>query len=327
MKHIIKISCILAVCSLLFVNVIAMNTNASETYKNWSEAYLKAMDDYSKEITTYCDCMLVYLDDDNVPEFYIGDPMSEAYGGLYSYSKGELVKLRDFKFRDFFSEYSKNKGIFRNDYYIERNGSKTGTKFIKLENNTLTVLDELTHDVVNSVYEVNGKTVNKDIYDKKIAEYTLTKPDSAEIMTYDKMKNYLLTSPEEIPTAAQTTSASSQTASDSTTTQTTATTSTAAVTTSSTSSSTTAETTTTTTTVQTTTITVQTTTSNTSASSSKSTTTSISTTAKTTTTTKYGSPKTGNSETIAMEWAVIGLSAAGIITALLLTKSKNKNNY
>lgn len=322
MKLIFKISCILTFCSLLIFTVITMNMNAYADNPKWSKAYLEAMEDYSKKDTKYCDCMLVYLDDDNIPEFYIGDPLNEWYGGLYSYSKDKLVKLRDFGFRDFFSEYSKNKGIFRNDYYINRNGSKTGTKFLKLEKNSLTVIDELTHDVINNVYEVNGKTVTKDAYDKKIAEYTLTKPESDEILTYDKMKEHLLNLKEDNNTTdVQATSETSQISSDPTATQTTTTSISTTDISSTTNSNTTSETTITTTTSETETTTSVS--STTSATTSNTTTSNRRTITSSTTTTRTNSPKTGDSEPIGIEWALIALSTTGIIT-LLLIKLKNK---
>lgn len=42
-----------------------------------------------------------------------------------------------------------------------------------MEDFSLTVIDELSHDIVNDIYEVNGETVDKETYDNKISEYSL----------------------------------------------------------------------------------------------------------------------------------------------------------
>lgn len=186
---------------------VSFNVSASD--QTWQEAYLEAMDEYSQNPKEGCECRLVYLDKDDIPEFYIGDPMYYWYGGLYSYSDGELIKLKDCGFKDFFSAYSEKSGVFRNDYFIERAGSITGINFIKMENNSLIVLDELSHDIVNDIYKVNGYTVDKETYNNKIAEYSFTHVNekdtlesldyeysftdiSSDYLTYDEMKQYLL---------------------------------------------------------------------------------------------------------------------------------------
>ena len=194
MKFIGKTGHMLTAVLMLIIIITTTNINVFAAEKTWQEAYLEAMDSYQQN-KTFCECRLIYLDDDDIPEFYIGDPMNMWYGGLYSFSDGELIKLRDFGFRDFFSAYSENSGIFRNDYYIERAGSKTGIKFIKMENYSLTVLDELSHDVINDIYEVNGETVDKETYNNKIAEYSLVDVTS-DYLTYDEMKKYLFDSME-----------------------------------------------------------------------------------------------------------------------------------
>ncbi len=132
MQFIRKISYMFVICSIFIITVIALNINVFAVEKTWQEAYLEVMDSYEPYDKSFCECRLVYLDDDDIPEFYMGDPLNEWYGGIYSFSGGELIKLRDFGFRDFFSAYSEKSGIFRNDYYIEKSGSKTGIKFIKM---------------------------------------------------------------------------------------------------------------------------------------------------------------------------------------------------
>ena len=194
MNVIRKISYMFIAC-LMFIITFTTSSNVFAAEITWEEAYLKAMDSYQQNNKISCECRLIYLDDDDIPEFYIGDPMEMWYGGLYSFSDGKLIKLREFGFRDFFSAYSEKSGIFRNDYYIERSGSKTGIKFIKMENYSLTILDELSHDVINDIYEVNGEAVDKKTYNNKIAEYSLVDITS-DYLTYDEMKKYLLDSME-----------------------------------------------------------------------------------------------------------------------------------
>lgn len=191
-----------SICAMLF----PFNVFAAE--KTWQEAYLEAMDNYSQNNKSSCECRLVYLDNDDIPEFYIGDPMECWFGGLYTYNNGDLVHLRDFAFRDFFSAYSEKNGIFRNNYHITRAGEIRGINFVKMEDCSLTVLDELSYDSVNDEYKVNGEVVSKEIYDNKISEYSFshvtnsalsdgsTTDISSEYLTYDEMKQYLLDSAE-----------------------------------------------------------------------------------------------------------------------------------
>lgn len=211
MKTINRFISSLLIAMILLAPFAAFNVSASD--KTWQEAYLEAMDEYSQLQTEYCECRLLYLNDDEIPELYIGDPMVCWYGGLYSYADGDLIKLRDFGFKDFFCAYSEKNGIFRNDYFIEPAGSKTGIKFVKMDNFNLTVLDELSHDIVNDIFEVNGETVDKETYYKKISEYSFTHVDTRNLfdsseyeysftdialnyMTYDEMKQYLIDSME-----------------------------------------------------------------------------------------------------------------------------------
>ena len=211
MKKINKFLTCLLFTAISIASFTVFNVSASE--KSWQEAYLEAMDEFSQNQTEYCECRLLYLNEDEIPELYIGDPMVFWYGGLYSYSNGDLIKLKDFGFKDFFSAYSERNGIFRNDYFIEKAGSKIGINFIKMEDFSLTVIDELSHDIVNDIYEVNGEPVDKETYDNKISEYSFTHVnkrdlfDSSEYkysftditsnyMTYDEMKQYLIDSME-----------------------------------------------------------------------------------------------------------------------------------
>ncbi len=55
------------------------------------------------------------------------------------------------------------------------------------------MLDELSYDIVNDIYEVNGEVVDKEVYDNKISEYSLVNAAS-DYLTYDGMKKYLLDS-------------------------------------------------------------------------------------------------------------------------------------
>ena len=211
MKKINKFLTCLLFTAISIASFTVFNVSASE--KSWQEAYLEAMDEFSQNQTEYCECRLLYLNEDEIPELYIGDPMVFWYGGLYSYSNGDLIKLKDFGFKDFFSAYSERNGIFRNDYFIEKAGSKIGINFIKMEDFSLTVIDELSHDIVNDIYEVNGETVDKETYDNKISEYSFTHVNTADLfdsseykysftditsnyMTYDEMKQYLIDSME-----------------------------------------------------------------------------------------------------------------------------------
>lgn len=324
MKFMCKVSRILIVCSLLVMIVTAMNFNTFADEKKWQEAYLEVMDGYTNKSKEYCDCCLVLLDDDDIPEFYIGDPYDQKFGGLYTYSDGKSVKLRDFGFRDFFSAYGEKSGIFRNNYYLEASGSKTGIKFINMDKDTktdkyiLTVLDEFTHDVVNDIYEVNGKVADKETYDKKIAEYTLTDVAS-DYLTYDEMRKYLLdsidkennSSTEAITTPVQTT-ATTQTSITKTTEITETKSSTAVITSNNTSNN----------------IVVSTSSSNTSSTISNSlnsTTTKITTLSTTVsiTTKSISSPKTGISEPVFCEFIIIGLTISVLI--IFLVKKNNKS--
>ena len=179
MKKINKFLTCLLCTAISIASFTVFNVSASE--KSWQEAYLEAMDEFSQNPKEYCECRLLYLNEDEIPELYIGDPMGFWYGGLYSYSNGDLIKLKNFGFKDFFSAYSERNGIFRNDYFIEKAGSKIGINFIKMEDFSLTVIDELSHDIVNDIYEVNGEPVDKETYDNKISEYSFTHVNKRDI--------------------------------------------------------------------------------------------------------------------------------------------------
>ena len=100
MKKINKFLTCLLCTAISIASFTVFNVSASE--KSWQEAYLEAMDEFSQNPKEYCECRLLYLNEDEIPELYIGDPMVFWYGGLYSYSNGDLIKLKDFGFKDFF---------------------------------------------------------------------------------------------------------------------------------------------------------------------------------------------------------------------------------
>ena len=118
-----------------------------------------------------------------------------------------------FVFIVFFYHFRKKEIYLKNYFFFKKAGSKIGINFIKMEDFSLTVIDELSHDIVNDIYEVNGETVDKETYDNKISEYSFTHVNTADLfdsseykysftditsnyMTYDEMKQYLIDSME-----------------------------------------------------------------------------------------------------------------------------------
>lgn len=157
--------------------------DASEIEYTWQKAYINQIEEKStKEDMEYS---LIYIDDDDIPELIIGDPVDSRDGGVYTYYNGSSTELTYLTLR------------CNMDGYIEKNGTfgvywwwleKEGYYIYEMENGVLntTYTFLITHTADGDVYTINDEEVTESVYNET---YDLCSADFIEVTycSYDEI--------------------------------------------------------------------------------------------------------------------------------------------
>lgn len=152
--------------------------------------------------------VLIYVDDDSIPELLAVDTPSDEYDNngtyqyeLYTYYEGKAVKLGNYA-----SGVASAGGYRGNTMYIKKSGkiyetsaaaaSGDGTDIVyKLQDGTLTEIASGDFNIAEDDAKWNGKTVSGAKYEKKLNKVFNTKKgvsfESLKTVSYKKMRKKL----------------------------------------------------------------------------------------------------------------------------------------
>lgn len=171
--------------------------NVSEITYTWKNAYLELME-YRDNASQYA---LVYLDEDDIPEFYAYD----TYYGLkiYTYVNGNAVPLVEFGGRGVFEGYVEKGNCFCISVTYSDGGYTIGeTYYYAIQDGEVEELDVLVDKSnLDEGCTLNEQPISKDEYDKKIQEYS-SQFTEVTYVSYDEItkqiNNYLKGDSEQI---------------------------------------------------------------------------------------------------------------------------------
>lgn len=151
-------------------------TKAPETEAPFSEPWRQAYSDYVKKTAKegYNSFNLIYVDNDDVPELFLGSGIEATGERLCTYHNGKIVEQT--LYRTYSTSYIENSGLIQNYY-----GSQGcyGIEIYKLENGKFTMLhtayiEEGYSEDYGEFYSgcyLDKKEILREDLDRKIAEY------------------------------------------------------------------------------------------------------------------------------------------------------------
>lgn len=151
-------------------------TKAPETEAPFSEPWRQAYSDYVKKADKegYNSFNLIYVDNDDVPELFLGSGIEATGERLCTYHNGKIVEQT--LYRTYSTSYIENSGLIQNYY-----GSQGcyGIEIYKLENGKFTMLhtayiEEGYSEDYGEFYSgcyLDKKEILREDLDRKIAEY------------------------------------------------------------------------------------------------------------------------------------------------------------
>lgn len=151
-------------------------TKAPETEAPFSEPWRQAYSDYVKKAAKegYNSFNLIYVDNDDVPELFLGSGIEATGERLCTYHNGKIVEQT--LYRTYSTSYIENSGLIQNYY-----GSQGcyGIEIYKLENGKFTMLhtayiEEGYSEDYGEFYSgcyLDKKEILREDLDRKIAEY------------------------------------------------------------------------------------------------------------------------------------------------------------
>ena len=151
-------------------------TKAPETEAPFSEPWRQAYSDYVKKAAKegYNSFNLIYVDNDDVPELFLGSGIEVTGERLCTYHNGKIVEQT--LYRTYSTSYIENSGLIQNYY-----GSQGcyGIEIYKLENGKFTMLhtayiEEGYSEDYGEFYSgcyLDKKEILREDLDRKIAEY------------------------------------------------------------------------------------------------------------------------------------------------------------
>lgn len=154
----------------------ATTTKAPETEAPFSEPWRQAYSDYVKKAAKegYNSFNLIYVDNDDVPELFLGSGIEATGERLCTYHNGKIVEQT--LYRTYSTSYIENSGLIQNYY-----GSQGcyGIEIYKLENGKFTMLhtayiEEGYSEDYGEFYSgcyLDKKEILREDLDRKIAEY------------------------------------------------------------------------------------------------------------------------------------------------------------
>ena len=156
----------------------------SETVDDkWKNAYINQIEEKStKEKMEYS---LIYIDEDDIPELIIGDPVDSRNGGLYTYNDGSCVELTYLTLRRIINGYAEKNNIFAVYFWWLED---EGYYIYEMKNGSLNQTDNflIKHTSNGAVYTINDKEVTESEYNET---YDIYSADFSEVTycTYDEI--------------------------------------------------------------------------------------------------------------------------------------------
>ena len=150
-------------------------TKAPETEAPFSEPWRQAYSDYVKKAAKegYNSFNLIYVDNDDVPELFLGSGIEATGERLCTYHNGKIVEQT--LYRTYSTSYIENSGLIQNYY---GNQGCYGIEIYKLENGKFTMLHtayiEEGYTDYGEFYSgcyLDKKEILREDLDRKIAEY------------------------------------------------------------------------------------------------------------------------------------------------------------
>lgn len=159
----------------------------SEIEYTWQKAYINQIEE--KDTKADMEYSLIYIDNDDIPELVIGDPIDSRQGGVYTYYNDSSVELTYLTLRCNMDGYIEKSGIFAVCWrWLE----EEGYYIYEMENGATNQTDTflLTHKADGDIYTINDTEVTESVYNEtyasRSAEFT-----KVTYCTYDEIINIL----------------------------------------------------------------------------------------------------------------------------------------
>lgn len=140
-----------------------------ETEYNWRNAYLEQIN----TIPTKADMeySLVYIDNDDIPELIIGDPVDSGAGGVYTYNNADSVKLTDLMLRCIMDGYIEKNGTFGTYWWWI---GDEGYVIYEIQNGTVNTVHSFyaNRSTGEDVYSIDNETVTAEEYQQTYEQYS-----------------------------------------------------------------------------------------------------------------------------------------------------------
>lgn len=143
----------------------------SEITCTWQKAYVEQIDE--KPTKADMEYSLIYIDDNDIPELIIGDPVNSGDGGVYTYYNGSSIELTNLMLRCCMDGYIEKSGTFGVYWWwLEEEGNE----IYEIENGTANMIHSLYHvngeSEKGNVYRINDQTVSAEEYQQTYEQYS-----------------------------------------------------------------------------------------------------------------------------------------------------------
>ncbi|MDE5834639.1 MAG: hypothetical protein K2H26_03865, partial [Ruminococcus sp.] len=132
---------------------------------------------------------LIYIDNDDIPELIVGDPIDSRNGGVYTYHNGDSVELTYLTLRCNMDGYIEKNNIFAVYFWWM---DEEGYYIYEMKNGTLNQTDTflIKHTADGNIYTINDKEVTESEYNET---YDVHSADFSEVTycTYDEIMEEL----------------------------------------------------------------------------------------------------------------------------------------
>ena len=155
----------------------------NEITYTWQKAYINQIEEKSTKADM--EYSLIYIDNDDIPELIIGDPVDSRKGGVYTYHNDSSVELTYLTLRCNMDGYVEKGGIFGVYWWWLE---KEGYYIYEIENGAVNQTDAflITHTADGNVYTINDTEVTESVYNET---YALCSSEFTKVTycTYDEI--------------------------------------------------------------------------------------------------------------------------------------------
>lgn len=155
----------------------------NEITYTWQKAYINQIEE--KSTKSDMEYSLIYIDNDDIPELIIGDPVDSRKGGVYTYHNDSSVELTYLTLRCNMDGYVEKGGIFGVYWWWLE---KEGYYIYEIENGAVNQTDAflITHTADGNVYTINDTEVTESVYNET---YALCSSEFTKVTycTYDEI--------------------------------------------------------------------------------------------------------------------------------------------